>query len=348
MRSSLLIILFLLVAGNAPAQYRMGATRAAVADSVRVMLFALEPIADLEIRSGTLRVDGSARRSPLRVKVKEGSLHVDGTTRQLLVIATGSAAATLQSGARRRRTTGRVTLSVRNNRLVVINDVPMRDYLAGVLVSESDRHDPVEYLAALSALQRNYPAMHQGRHSPDADLCDNTHCQRYSLDGATGAIYSAVDRGAPLRLGSPGALPCYYSVNCGGRTLTPLQVWKNREPGYSTVACTHCRASRWYRWRRSVEATAVARRVFDRAPTAPFVDDDFKIAAGRAIGFNVVLSNTVDRISRRGGHYQVEGRGFGHRVGLCQDGARELARRGRSASDILRFYFPQSTLRRLP
>jgi SpoIID/LytB domain protein len=87
-------------------------------------------------------------------------------------------------------------------------------------------------------------------------------------------------------------------------------------------------------------------RLMTAAPAAPFLDDDFKMRVGRAIGFNVVLSNTIRSITRRGRIYVVEGSGFGHRVGLCQEGARMLARHGRSADEILRFYFPTADVTR--
>ena len=80
------------------------------------------------------------------------------------------------------------------------------------------------------------------------------------------------------------------------------------------------------------------------APAPPFVDDDFKIRLGRIAGFNKVLSNTIDRIERRGRNYILAGRGFGHRIGLCMEGARELALHGRDAGEILRFYFPTAQI----
>jgi stage II sporulation protein D len=35
----------------------------------------------------------------------------------------------------------------------------------------------------------------------------------------------------------------------------------------------------------------------------------------------------------------LKGRGFGHGVGLCQDGAMQMARLGYSYDKILKFYF---------
>ncbi len=40
----------------------------------------------------------------------------------------------------------------------------------------------------------------------------------------------------------------------------------------------------------------------------------------------------------------ADGRGFGHGVGLCQWGAQGKADRGWKAEEILKFYYPDSTL----
>ena len=45
-----------------------------------------------------------------------------------------------------------------------------------------------------------------------------------------------------------------------------------------------------------------------------------------------------------GGGWRVQGRGRGHGVGLCQEGARDLARAGWSARSILAHYYPGATL----
>ena len=41
---------------------------------------------------------------------------------------------------------------------------------------------------------------------------------------------------------------------------------------------------------------------------------------------------------------EVDSTGAGHRVGLCQWGASELARRGKSYKQILQYYFQGTTL----
>ncbi|PKN03238.1 hypothetical protein CVU75_03290 [Candidatus Dependentiae bacterium HGW-Dependentiae-1] len=52
---------------------------------------------------------------------------------------------------------------------------------------------------------------------------------------------------------------------------------------------------------------------------------------------------------RKEGHTIVfKGRGYGHHLGLCQWGAREMVRQGYSYPEIIQFYYPGTALLRLP
>jgi SpoIID/LytB domain protein len=41
----------------------------------------------------------------------------------------------------------------------------------------------------------------------------------------------------------------------------------------------------------------------------------------------------------------VSGRGFGHGAGLCQYGARQMAREGKTVQEILSYYYPDSRIK---
>lgn len=41
------------------------------------------------------------------------------------------------------------------------------------------------------------------------------------------------------------------------------------------------------------------------------------------------------------------GRGFGHGIGMCQCGVQAMARRGKTADQILSYYYPTSKIRKL-
>lgn len=320
-------------------------------DSISILLFTGFRVERLTVTvpRGSSLNGRPDRRHTHTVSLADKTLQLDGEEMAACAITPpGDDVLELFMGERRKRLRGRLTITAQGNRLAIVGRMALRDYLAAALGTEASTSAPMEYLIALSTMQRNYAISHNHRHAPHADLCDVTHCQLADFSRVSSRLYAAVDRAMKLTLQAGDGLPCYYSANCGGSTLTPGQIWQNEEPGYSSVTCSHCRGSRRYRWERTIQATPEVEALLHHAPAPPFIDDDFKIGLGRIAGFNKVLSNTIDRIERRGRSYLLAGRGFGHRVGLCMEGASNLASNGRSAADILRFYFPTAQVRIQP
>jgi len=60
----------------------------------------------------------------------------------------------------------------------------------------------------------------------------------------------------------------------------------------------------------------------------------------RALGTSMIKSTKITRIAKVNGGYSFSGRGWGHGVGMCQDGARRMANRGASYRKILGHYYP--------
>ena len=70
----------------------------------------------------------------------------------------------------------------------------------------------------------------------------------------------------------------------------------------------------------------------------------FRFAINRALGWNTIRSDWY-RAAITGAVLRVDGKGYGHGVGLCQAGAYEMAAEGHDYRDILRFYFPGTVIR---
>jgi stage II sporulation protein D len=47
-------------------------------------------------------------------------------------------------------------------------------------------------------------------------------------------------------------------------------------------------------------------------------------------------------MQKKAGMIVVSGRGFGHHLGLCQWGARQMVREGCDYKQILRYYYPET------
>ncbi|HHY11436.1 MAG TPA: hypothetical protein GX529_02285 [Firmicutes bacterium] len=58
-----------------------------------------------------------------------------------------------------------------------------------------------------------------------------------------------------------------------------------------------------------------------------------------AIGDKTMRSTLIDTLRLEGNSVYMKGRGFGHGVGMSQWGAWLLAQRGKTAQDIVTYYF---------
>lgn len=70
--------------------------------------------------------------------------------------------------------------------------------------------------------------------------------------------------------------------------------------------------------------------------------DDLTVGAAAlrlALGGETMKSNVVEEIDIRDGQLMVKGRGYGHGVGMSQWGARALAEQGKSAAEIVQYFF---------
>jgi stage II sporulation protein D len=252
-----------------------------------------------------------------------------------------------------------------------LRDVPLEEYVSGVVAGEVSPGSAPATLEALAIAARTYVLANRGRHSRDGfDVCDLTHCQvlrpRTATSTAaaerTGGRY-LVDRGRPADV--------YYTASCGGRSERLSSVW----PGSSDLpylqsheddACDGApqwqseisagdllRALRSGGFRGdSIRDVTVARRTpsgragwlrVDGLVPAEISGDNLRSLVGRTLGWQHVRS-TLFEVTRTGAGYQFSGRGAGHGVGLCVLGAVARGRSGESADTILRAYYPGLTL----
>jgi stage II sporulation protein D len=70
---------------------------------------------------------------------------------------------------------------------------------------------------------------------------------------------------------------------------------------------------------------------------------DFKLIVGRALGWNLLKSSRFV-VARSGTNFVFRGGGFGHGLGLCQEGAHVMAERGSNYRQIVAKYFPGTSV----
>jgi stage II sporulation protein D len=262
-------------------------------------------------------------------------------------------------------------------------EMSLEDYILGVVAAEGSTETEPEALKALAIASRTYALKNIGRHSADGyDFCTTTHCQRFrdtasdSEFGVSSAALKAVQltKGEVLLDAGNQVADSYFSASCGGATANMTTLWGAKAPPYLRgVADEYCATDAQHNWtdvisekqllralqtdpRTNVGNRLVGLRVLrqDASGRAEIISIegqrrltvkgwDFKIIVGRALGWNVLKSSRFE-IARSGSNFVFRGSGFGHGLGLCQEGAHVMASRGANYRQILGKYFPGTTV----
>jgi stage II sporulation protein D (peptidoglycan lytic transglycosylase) len=253
----------------------------------------------------------------------------------------------------------------------------LEDYVLHVVANEASVEDQTEALKALAIAARTYALKNLGRHKEQGyDFCSTTHCQRFESVVSRPAFAAAVKQtaGMVLRDDKNQIIDAYFSASCGGTTANLKSLWGNDAPEYLRgVSDDYCNTGPHYRWTdvidsarlanalRSDPRTDVGQNIRDlsvaqydqtgRAELISIAGDsrrtingwEFKLIVGRALGWNVLKSSRFN-IARSGSQFVFRGGGFGHGLGLCQEGSHVMAQRGQSYKQILAHYFPGTRL----
>ena len=259
---------------------------------------------------------------------------------------------------------------VRDN---VTQELSLEDYVLGVMRAEGTLEDQPEALRALAIAVRTYALKNAGRHAAEGyDFCSTTHCQRFVQGTARPALVAAVhDTAGQVLLDNRGQLiDSYFGASCGGETANIGDLWGITPPAYLRgVRDEYCEAGPHAKWTNTIKSADLLRALrsdartdvgnrldrividkHDESGRAEFITIegenrktvrgwDFKIIIGRTLGWNVLKSSRFD-VSRSGQNFVFRGSGFGHGLGLCQEGAHVMAARGASYQRILEKYFP--------
>ncbi len=123
---------------------------------------------------------------------------------------------------------GNFVYQVVNGKLTVINEVPLEEYVKGVIPYEMSPDWHREALKAQAVCARSYAVGQGGRHKNHGfDVCNTTHCQVYYGTGrATANSDAAVEetRGQYLYEGNKKVVGYFFSSD-GGATESAVNVW---------------------------------------------------------------------------------------------------------------------------
>lgn len=254
-------------------------------------------------------------------------------------------------------------ITSKGGELTLVNLVDMDNYLAGVVESEGGGGQNLEYYRVQALMSRTYVLKYINRHKKEGfSLCDRVHCQAYhNMMRFTPLIDEAIKttQGMVMVDSVGNYVDTYFHANCGGQTCEPDNVWNNAIPYLNSFLDTFCIYTKQAVWEKRVAKTDWERFLvkeyhfpmydslwssklytFEQDQRKAFYIDPALGIPLRDLRMKFNLKSTFFTTELDGQEVVIKGRGFGHGVGLCQEGAMKMAKYGYDYRQIALFYFP--------
>jgi len=259
-----------------------------------------------------------------------------------------------------------IKISVKDGFLKVINKVELEHYVAGVVESEGGIKKNLEFLKLQAIISRTYAISNLKKHvKPDGyNFCDNVHCQLYRGRCTNSMIMMATSQttGDIIIDKSNKPISAAFYSNCGGQTVNSEDVWTITTTYLKSVKDTFCLKQPHAVWNKKIlkkewleyldskfnypvtdSAMILKATTFSQVVRKINFDDNPNIPL-KTIRSDWKLKSTFFSIENQGDTLLFEGRGFGHGVGLCQEGAMRMVDLGWTFKEIIKYYYKEVTI----
>ncbi len=258
--------------------------------------------------------------------------------------------------------------------LLVVNYVPLEEYLLGVVPNEVPYQWPLEALKAQAVAARTFALYKMsGRADDPYDLDASMYSQVYrGLGSERDSTTRAVSLTRQIIAVYQGRfIAAFYHSNCGGQTADVREVWGGNIDYLEGTACGFCQDGPHFSWQVTLSDQEIARALTQhnvavrgllglkisgyhsdgraREIIVRQAGGETRVPASifrMALGPDKIKS-TIFQVRQAGRDFIFAGKGWGHGVGLCQEGALGMAQAGYGFEDILKHYYPGIEIRRL-
>jgi len=260
-----------------------------------------------------------------------------------------------------------------------VKEIKMEEYVTGVVAGEMEPDWPVNALAAQAILARTFTMenMNAGRKFHGADASTNhEEFQAYEPSKINDKIKKAVEKTKGEVITYDGKYTRgWFSACCGGITAAASEglTQKKGSTGYLKAnakdGCLEITTAENKHWKAEIPLDEVRTVLQEKTGKDPGNISQAKIAgkgpSGRAmkldfgdatvdamdfrlaVGADKMRSTLLSDFSVKGDKLVIEGKGFGHGVGLCQWGAKKMAQEDKSPEEIIKFYHKNIAVQKL-
>lgn len=248
----------------------------------------------------------------------------------------------------------------RGERFDVIAYVKLRDYLKGVVSAEIPLNWPIETIKAQIVAARSYSlymAEQRKKHIFDLEASIKDQAYSHTEDSALDPLMDATAN--MILLDKENKLfKTYYHSECGGRTSSAKKVFGDRNFDVE-VNDPYCRGRSWQLkiskseiekffgpFKEILSTFNPLKRAY--AVSLRRVDQSIESIDAQKMRLNIGstrLKSTWFEMHQEGSSIEFKGKGYGHGVGLCQWGSRQMGLLKKPFTEILSFYYPNSFLK---
>ncbi|MBS4022253.1 MAG: stage II sporulation protein D [Dethiobacter sp.] len=227
---------------------------------------------------------------------------------------------------------GEINIRVYRHDLNEIVELPLEEYLVGVVAAEMPASFGQEALKAQAVVARTYTVnqmIHYGGPgcsvNPGADICTiSGHCQAWETEEDSLGKWPAADAAAHLNKirqavrDTAGKVITYdgklidavFHSTCGGQTEDSEKVWSTAMPYLRGVACTYCEGTRWWLTEQKLSSAKFATNILPYVTAVPVS------SAGRPLLEAASRSDSGRVLTLRVAGESVRGRDFRSAMGL--------------------------------
>lgn len=247
------------------------------------------------------------------------------------------------------------------NRITIINIIDLEKYIAGVVEAEGGIKAESEYYKTQAILCRTYALNNLYKFVYEGfNLCDGVSCQAYHGRSYNKKIIDATLKTKNLVLmdGDSNLISAAYHSNSGGQTQNSEDVWLAEKPYLKSIDDPFSVDQRNYRWRKTISLSDWReylskyglKEAYQLQPSAfVFYQNlrkkyynigEFQLEL-KTVRQDWKLKSTFFSIHTTQEKIVMQGKGYGHGVGLSQEGAMNMAKQGYNYKGIIDFYFQE-------
>ena len=252
-----------------------------------------------------------------------------------------------------------LVLDVTNGKIRMVNIVNLENYIAGVVESEGGTKAGKEYYKTQAILCRTYALENFHKHDADGfNLCDDVHCQAYKSRAKHSDLIveaTSITKGLVIVDTSLSLITAAFYSNSGGQTSASESVRLQPRSYLLSVPDSFSIGGNNYKWTKTISYSQwisyLKRNRFKINSSTTgndFINHTYKREKYYCFGNDSIaytkirsafkLKSTLFSIDYKDGNIVLNGRGYGHGVGLSQEGAMAMDEQDYSYKEI-KFYY---------